>query len=57
MAAYAAAGAAGFDGTDTAGVFAAFAPGDLAIAAVPSGPDNLKVTFAEDLAVAARLLG
>lgn len=58
LAAYAAAAAAGFDGTDTAGVFARFAPGpDLRIHAVPSGPDNLKVTFAEDLAVAARLLG
>ncbi|MEV4999674.1 IspD/TarI family cytidylyltransferase [Nocardioides sp. LML1-1-1.1] len=58
LAAYDAAGAAGFDGTDTAGVFAAFAPGPgLEIHAVPSGPDNLKVTFAEDLAVAEHLLG
>lgn len=64
--AYAAAAAAGFDGTDTAAVFAAFAgighhpgPGDsvpLSIRAVPSGPRNLKVTFAEDLPAAEALL-
>lgn len=58
LAAYAAASAAGFDGTDTAAAFAAFAPGaDLAIRAVPSSARNLKVTFAEDLPVAERLLG
>ncbi|HWJ09002.1 MAG TPA: 2-C-methyl-D-erythritol 4-phosphate cytidylyltransferase [Nocardioides sp.] len=58
LAAYAAASAAGFDGTDTAAAFAAFAPGpDLAIRALPSSARNLKVTFAEDLPVAARLLG
>lgn len=58
LAAYAAAGAAGFDGTDTAAAFAAFAPGgDLVIRAVPSSARNLKVTFAEDLPVAERLLG
>lgn len=58
LAAYAAAGAAGFDGTDTAAAFAAFAPGrDLVIRAVPSSARNLKVTFAEDLPVADRLLG
>lgn len=56
LAAYAAAGAAGFDGTDTAAAFAAFAPAELSIRAVASGPGNLKVTFAEDLAVAERLL-
>lgn len=57
LAAYAAAGAAGFDGTDTAAAFAAFAPGgDLVIRAVPSSARNLKVTFAEDLPVAERLL-
>lgn len=58
LAAYTAAGAAGFDGTDTAAAFAAFAPGaDLVIRAVPSSARNLKVTFAEDLPVAERLLG
>lgn len=58
LAAYDAAGAAGFEGTDTASVFAAFAPGsEHEVRAVASGPDNLKVTFAEDLAVAERLLG
>jgi len=58
LAAYAAASAAGFDGTDTAAAFAEFAPGpDLVIRAVPSSARNLKVTFAEDLPVAERLLG
>ncbi|QSR27978.1 4-diphosphocytidyl-2C-methyl-D-erythritol kinase [Nocardioides aromaticivorans] len=58
LAAYAAASAAGFEGTDTAAAFAEFAPGaDLAIRAVPSSARNLKVTFAEDLPVAERLLG
>ncbi len=57
LAAYAAAGAAGFDGTDTAAAFAAFAPDpDLVIRAVPSSARNLKITFAEDLPVAERLL-
>lgn len=57
LAAYAAASAAGFDGTDTAAAFAAFAPDpDLVIRAVPSSARNLKVTFAEDLPVAERLL-
>ncbi|WGX95732.1 2-C-methyl-D-erythritol 4-phosphate cytidylyltransferase [Nocardioides sp. L-11A] len=55
-AAYAAAAAAGFDGTDTAAAFARFAPPELEVRAVPSGPANLKVTFAEDLRVAERLL-
>lgn len=58
VAAYTAARAAGFDGTDTAAAFAAFAPGtDLVVRAVPSSARNLKVTFAEDLPVAERLLG
>ncbi len=57
LAAYAAASAAGFDGTDTAAAFARFAPGpDLQVRAVPAGPANLKVTFPEDLALAAALL-
>ncbi|HWJ68010.1 MAG TPA: 2-C-methyl-D-erythritol 4-phosphate cytidylyltransferase [Nocardioides sp.] len=57
LAAYAAARAAGFDGTDTAAAFAEFAAGGESIRAVASGPRNLKVTFAEDLRVAERLLG
>lgn len=58
LAAYAAAAAAGFDGTDTAAAFAEFSPdAELSIRAVPSGPGNLKVTFATDLAVAEGLLG
>lgn len=59
LAAYAAAAKAGFDGTDTAAAFAEFAlPADpaLQVRSVPAGPSNLKVTFAEDLAVAERLL-
>ena len=56
LAADAAAPAAGFDGTDTAAAYARFAPG-ADVRAVPSGPGNLKVTFAEDLAAAERLLG
>ncbi|TNM36561.1 4-diphosphocytidyl-2C-methyl-D-erythritol kinase [Nocardioides albidus] len=54
--AYRAAARAGFDGTDTAAAFAQFAPAGHEVRAVPSGPGNLKVTFAEDLEVAARLL-
>ncbi|MCR1784092.1 2-C-methyl-D-erythritol 4-phosphate cytidylyltransferase [Nocardioides carbamazepini] len=54
--AYAAAAAAGFDGTDTAAAFSQFAPPGSQVRAVPSGPANLKVTFAEDLRVAERLL-
>lgn len=56
IAAYAAAAAAGFDGTDTAAAYARFAPGDDTIRAVPSGARNLKVTFAEDVPVAEALL-
>ncbi|XBB65362.1 2-C-methyl-D-erythritol 4-phosphate cytidylyltransferase [Nocardioides sp. WV_118_6] len=56
LAAYADAAAAGFDGTDTAAAFAAFAPAEHEVRAVPAGPANLKVTFAEDLRVAGRLL-
>ncbi|WP_281285816.1 2-C-methyl-D-erythritol 4-phosphate cytidylyltransferase [Nocardioides humi] len=57
LAAYAAAAEAGFDGTDTAATFTEFAPAGHEVRAVPSGPGNLKVTFAEDLQVADRLLG
>lgn len=57
LVAYAAAAEAGFDGTDTAAAFAEFAPGEeLSIHAVPSSARNLKVTWAEDLRVAERLL-
>lgn len=55
--AYAAAAVAGFDGTDTAAAFAEFASDDdLVVRAVPSTPVNLKVTFAEDVRIAERLL-
>ncbi|NYG54806.1 IspD/TarI family cytidylyltransferase [Nocardioides perillae] len=58
LAAYAAAEADGFRGTDTAacvGWWGQRTGADVRIAAVPSTPRNLKVTFPEDLAVAARL--
>lgn len=54
--AYRAAAEAGFDGTDTAAAFAEFAPAGHEVRAVPAAPGNLKVTFAEDLQVAERLL-
>lgn len=57
LAAYAAAAAAGFDGTDTAAAFAEFAPAGHEVRSVPSDAGSLKVTFAEDLQVAERLLG
>ncbi|WP_435770555.1 IspD/TarI family cytidylyltransferase [Nocardioides sp. SYSU DS0651] len=60
LAAYRAAAAAGFDGTDTAAAFSEFAPteadGPALVRPVPASATNLKVTFAEDLAVAERLL-
>lgn len=45
----------GFEGTDTAACLARYST--LQIAAVPSSPLNLKVTFAEDLATLSALLG
>lgn len=54
LAAYRAAAADGFTGTDTASCLEAYSA--VRIAAVPSGPLNLKVTFPEDAAVAERLL-
>lgn len=45
----------GFVGTDTASCIEKYAP-ETVIAAVPSGPRNLKVTFAEDLALAQNLV-
>ena len=44
----------GFTGTDTASCVAAYT--DLPVHAVPAPATNLKVTFAEDLALAERLL-
>lgn len=53
--AYRAARRDGFDGTDTAACLERYRP-DVAIVAVPAGPANLKITFAEDLVTASRLL-
>jgi 2-C-methyl-D-erythritol 4-phosphate cytidylyltransferase len=55
LAAYAAAEQAGFEGTDTAACLERFAP-ELVVAHLPAPPSNLKITFAQDLAVAERLL-
>ena len=52
--AYTRAEADGFTGTDTAGCIATYT--DLPVLAVPAPATNLKVTFAEDLALAERLL-
>ena len=53
LAAYAHAEADGFDGTDTAACWSRYT--DLPVAAVPSSPRNLKITFPEDLELALRL--
>jgi 2-C-methyl-D-erythritol 4-phosphate cytidylyltransferase len=53
LAAYAAAAADGFDGTDTAACWARYC--ELPVARVPSSPANLKITFPEDLELALRL--
>jgi 2-C-methyl-D-erythritol 4-phosphate cytidylyltransferase len=53
LAAYTRADADGFDGTDTAACLARYT--DLAVAAVPSTPQNLKITFPEDLELVSRL--
>lgn len=55
LAAHTAAQQDGFEATDSAACLAAY--GKLRIAAVPSSPINLKVTFAEDLAAVQTLLG
>lgn len=55
LGAYRAATGDGFDGTDTAACLERYRP-DLAIVPVPAGPGNLKITYAEDLVAAARLL-
>jgi 2-C-methyl-D-erythritol 4-phosphate cytidylyltransferase len=53
LAAYRAARSDGFEGTDTAATYERYAGGR--VAAVPSGPLNLKITFPEDLTAAGRL--
>lgn len=53
LAAYSRAEADGFDGTDTAACWSRYT--DLPVAAVPSSPRNLKITFPEDLALALTL--
>lgn len=54
LAAYRAARRDGFDGTDTAACLERYQP-DVAIVAVPAGPANLKITYAEDLDAASRV--
>ena len=60
LAAYRRADADGYTGTDTAGCLERYGdpagPGAVAIHAVPSSAANLKVTFAEDVALAEALL-
>ena len=58
LAAYDAAAGDGFEGTDTAACFVRYASGDAGgdVAAVPSTPLNLKITFPEDVALAGRLV-
>ncbi|KQW48593.1 4-diphosphocytidyl-2C-methyl-D-erythritol kinase [Nocardioides sp. Root1257] len=53
VSAYADAATDGFEGTDTAACWARYT--DLPVAAVPSSPANLKITFPEDLDLALRL--
>lgn len=53
LAAYASAEEDGFDGTDTAACWSRYT--GLPVAAVPSSPRNLKITFPEDLELALRL--
>ena len=53
LAAYRAAAADGFEGTDTAGTFERYAEGR--VAAVPSSARNLKITFPDDVGLAERL--
>jgi len=56
LAAYSAAAAAGFEGTDTAACVQRFAP-QVSIRHVDGPPTNVKITFAEDLRLASALLG
>ncbi|MBJ7357659.1 2-C-methyl-D-erythritol 4-phosphate cytidylyltransferase [Nocardioides sp.] len=53
LAAYRAADADGFEGTDTAACVERYAP--VKVVAVPSGPLNLKITFPDDVGLASRL--
>lgn len=53
LAAHRAAEEAGFEGTDTAACLAEY--GETDVAAVPGSPLNLKITFPEDVELAARL--
>lgn len=53
--AYMQADAEGFRGTDTAACVARYT--DLTVRAVPAPATNVKITFADDVALAARLLG
>lgn len=53
--AYEAAAREGFAGTDTAACVERYT--DLEVAVVPGEPGNLKITFADDLLIAERLLG
>jgi 2-C-methyl-D-erythritol 4-phosphate cytidylyltransferase len=53
LAAYRAAQADGFEGTDTAACVERYAP--VRVVAVPSGPLNLKITFPDDVGVATSL--
>jgi 2-C-methyl-D-erythritol 4-phosphate cytidylyltransferase len=53
LAAYSSAERDGFDATDTAGCWSRYT--DLPVAAVPSSPRNLKITFPEDLELAITL--
>ncbi|QYJ02698.1 2-C-methyl-D-erythritol 4-phosphate cytidylyltransferase [Nocardioides panacisoli] len=55
LAAFDAARSDGFEGTDTAACLAAY-DAEVTVRAVPSGPDNLKVTWPEDVATAEALL-
>ena len=51
------AAADGFEATDTAGCLEHYPQvGVVEMVAVPSGPENLKVTFAEDVALVTGLL-
>ncbi|MFL6134471.1 MAG: 2-C-methyl-D-erythritol 4-phosphate cytidylyltransferase [Nocardioidaceae bacterium] len=53
--AYTSADAEAFQGTDTASCVAKYT--DLTVRAVPAPATNVKITFAEDVALAARLVG
>ena len=55
LAAYRAADADGFEGTDTAACVERYT--EVVIRAVPSPATNIKITFSEDVALAQRLLG